>query len=302
MSKVVKGPLVSIACITYNQENYIRQCLDGFVMQKTDFCFEIVIHDDASTDKTPSIIKEYCDKYPDLFVPILQSQNKYKEGKGILVPYVFPKCKGKYIALCEGDDYWIDPLKLQKQVDFLDENPDYSMCFHDACIKNETSTLFNYPPHVCSKDYSSSELFKEWIVPTASILARKEAVFSAVRDVRIINGDINVVLACANHGKVYGMADKMSVYRVQANGLTLSRVKNDNLDLQFRYVKHYECLKENYHKVSSKYYNIKLADTYINIALIYIRRRNLGLCVNYLFSALRKRPLRIIYRLFNKLK
>ena len=129
MNKIDELPLVSIACITYNQEKYIHQCLDGFVMQKTNFKIEVVIHDDASTDNTPSIIREYCNNYPDLFVPILQTQNKYKEGKGILVPYVYPKCRGKYIALCEGDDYWTDPYKLQKQVDFLEANPEYGMCY-----------------------------------------------------------------------------------------------------------------------------------------------------------------------------
>lgn len=124
-------PLVSICSITYNHAPYIRQCLDGFLMQKTKFRYEIIIHDDASTDGTTEIIKEYAEKHPDLITPISQKENQYSKGiRGMYPRFCFPHAKGKYIALCEGDDYWTDPLKLQKQVDFLETNPDYVMCSH----------------------------------------------------------------------------------------------------------------------------------------------------------------------------
>ena len=122
-------PLVSICSITYNHAPYIRQCLDGFLMQKTKFRYEIIIHDDASTDGTTEIIKEYAEKHPDLITPIFQKENQYSKGiRGMFPRFCFPHAKGKYIALCEGDDYWTDPLKLQKQVDFLESHPDYVMC------------------------------------------------------------------------------------------------------------------------------------------------------------------------------
>lgn len=125
-------PLVSICSITYNHAPYIRQCLDGFLMQNTNFKYEIIIHDDASTDGTAEIIKEYAEKYPDLITPIFQSENQYSKGlRGFYAKFVFPKAKGKYIAMCEGDDYWTDPLKLQKQVDFLETNPEFVMCTHN---------------------------------------------------------------------------------------------------------------------------------------------------------------------------
>ena len=118
----MEAPLVSIGCITYNHAPYIRQCLEGFLMQKTTFPFEIIINDDCSTDGTTEIVKEYADKYPDLIIPIFHEENQYQKGvRGIYAKFVYPKVRGKYIALCEGDDYWIDPLKLQKQVDFLEE-------------------------------------------------------------------------------------------------------------------------------------------------------------------------------------
>lgn len=117
---MTKNILVSISCITYNHEPYIRECLDGFIMQKTDFAFEVLIHDDASTDKTADIIREYEAKFPNLIKPIYQTENQFSKKVGsINAKFNYPRAKGKYIALCEGDDYWTDPLKLQKQVDFF---------------------------------------------------------------------------------------------------------------------------------------------------------------------------------------
>ena len=103
--------VVSIQCLTYNHAPYIRQCLDGFVMQKTNFRFEAIIHDDASTDGTQEIIREYEKKYPDIIKPIYQKENQYSKGiPGYITNIISSKCKGKYFALCEGDDFWIDPL------------------------------------------------------------------------------------------------------------------------------------------------------------------------------------------------
>ena len=118
-----KNIMVSICCITYNQEKYIKDAIEGFLMQKTNFLFEIIIHDDASTDKTADIIREYQQKYPDKIRTILQKENQYK--KGVRNSYtVFKEAKGKYIAFCEGDDYWIDENKLQKQVNYMEEHED----------------------------------------------------------------------------------------------------------------------------------------------------------------------------------
>lgn len=117
--------VVSIQCLTYNHALYIRQCLDGFVMQKTNFRFEAIVHDDASTDGTQDIIREYEKKYPDIIKPIYQKENQYSKGiPGYITNLVSSKCKGKYIAICEGDDYWTDPYKLQKQVDYLETHPE----------------------------------------------------------------------------------------------------------------------------------------------------------------------------------
>lgn len=114
----MNDPMVSICCLAYNHVPYIRKCLENFMMQKTNFPFEVLIHDDASTDKTADIIGEYEAKYPNIIKPIYQTENQYSKGVGVTRVYQFPRVKGKYIAMCEGDDYLTDPLKLQKQVDF----------------------------------------------------------------------------------------------------------------------------------------------------------------------------------------
>lgn len=126
-------PIVSICCLVYNHEPFLRDCFDGFLMQKTNFPIEILVHDDASTDHSADIIREYTEKYPDLFKPIYQKENQYSKGKGFVgMTLNFERAKGKYIAMCEGDDYWTDPLKLQKQVDFLEQNNDFDLCSTNA--------------------------------------------------------------------------------------------------------------------------------------------------------------------------
>ena len=116
--------LVSIRCCTYNHESYIRQCLDGFVMQKTNFRFEAIVHDDASTDGTAAIIREYASRYPDIIKPIFEEENQYSKHDGSLSRILNSHMRGKYIAMCEGDDYWTDPYKLQKQVDYMENHPE----------------------------------------------------------------------------------------------------------------------------------------------------------------------------------
>lgn len=137
-------PLVVVRCITYNHESYIRECLDGFIMQQTNFKFIVIIHDDASTDGTPAIIKEYADKYPHIIKPIYQVQNQYSKKNGSITRILANACNktgAKYIAFCEGDDYWIDPLKLQRQVDYMNRNPKCGLSYTNFNIRHEPSGL-----------------------------------------------------------------------------------------------------------------------------------------------------------------
>lgn len=136
------NPIVSICCVTYNHASFIRKALDGFLMQepptgvlKYEPWLEILIHDDASTDGTIEIINEYAAKYPDKIFPIIEKENQYSKGRlADIDVYNYGRARGEYIAYCEGDDYWTDPHKLQKQVDFMESHPEYSICFHDFVV------------------------------------------------------------------------------------------------------------------------------------------------------------------------
>ena len=155
-------PLVTIRCITYNHEPYIRQCLEGFVMQKTNFPFEAIVHDDASTDGTAAIIREYAEKYPDIIKPIYETENQYSKHDGSLQRIMNAHIRGKYVAICEGDDYWIDPLKLQKQVDFLENHPEYTLshtAFNFYYQENFTFKLFENKK--AADEYSTNQLISE---------------------------------------------------------------------------------------------------------------------------------------------
>ena len=150
-------PLVSICCITYNHESYLRDTVNSFLMQETEFPFEIIIHDDASLDGTPDIIKQYCEKYPGIIRMILQKENQYSKGGLIYQRFVFPLARGKYIALCEGDDYWTDKTKLQKQVAFLETNPDYVITYTD-CRPFDESGVLDVDYRGARRDLDSIEL------------------------------------------------------------------------------------------------------------------------------------------------
>ncbi|HEA66428.1 MAG TPA: glycosyltransferase [Desulfobacterales bacterium] len=149
-------PLVSVCCITYNHENYIEDAVEGFLNQETDFPFEIIIHDDASTDSTKNIITQYARKYKNIIRLILQEENQYSKGRRI-APIAIKQSRAKYIALCDGDDYWVDPHKLQKQVTFLEENPDYVLTYHNSQPFDETGDL-NINFGGALRDLESTEL------------------------------------------------------------------------------------------------------------------------------------------------
>lgn len=224
-----KVPIVSICCITYNHAPYIRQCLDGFLMQKTNFAFEVLIHDDCSTDGTTEIIKEYEKLHPEIIRAIYEEENQWVKGRRGSALFNYPRAKGKYIAMCEGDDYWIDPLKLQKQVDFLENNSDYSMCFARAMEHYEDGSkedkLFSL---VDNRDYDGVEFYEDWIIPTATVLFRvnvlESVVYkSAINSRKFIHGDIVLFLSCAACGKVRGCSDVFSIYRRHIGGATFVR-------------------------------------------------------------------------------
>jgi len=152
-------PLVSVVCPAYNQKAFIAATVDSFLAQRTDFPFEILINDDASTDGTREIIQAYAERYPTLIRPVLHDENQYRQGK-LFYPALFNMAKGRYLAYCDGDDYWTDPLKLQKQVDFLERHPDYVITYHDAVMVSEQGEQGLQLGRAWQRDATSVELMQ----------------------------------------------------------------------------------------------------------------------------------------------
>lgn len=230
-------PLVSISCTTYNHAPFIRQCLDGFVIQKTLFPFEILIHDDASTDGTQDIIAEYEKKYPDIIKPIYQQDNQYSKGIPIGVTFNFPRAHGKYIAMCEGDDYWTDPLKLQKQVDFLESHPDYVMCSHrfnkywheKGVLEEDSDKDFK------GADYDLQNLIGgKWLTQTLTVMYRRSALDLKRCESYGMSLDMILFYELLRHGKGYCFPEVMGVYRYHRGGVWSEVSQNRRLLTEFK--------------------------------------------------------------------
>ena len=219
--------MVSVLCTAYNHENYIRDCLDGFVAQKTDFPFEVLVNDDCSTDATTEILREYAAKYPEIIRPFYQEKNLFSQVNmsGLFAKVFYPNLRGKYIALCEGDDLWCDDSKLQRQVDFLETHPDYSACVHNTTL------------HFCSDDSDDRPLIEErgdrdvefaavikgmsHAFHTSSILARREFIVEPP-DFHYVAAsygftDYAIGLWLTMQGKVRFLDREMSLYRISSN-------------------------------------------------------------------------------------
>lgn len=231
--------MVSVSCLVYNHAKYLRKCLDGFVMQKTNFKFEVLIHDDASTDGSQEIIREYERKYPDIIKPIYQTENQYsKPGVSILWRYQYTRIKGKYVAFCEGDDYWTDPNKLQIQFEIMERNPECSLCVHSVnCVSEEGNMLKEVMPSkklttgiYTSEEWLSLFLKNSKLIHTTSFFVRSEIISNCLNNIpEFIKispvGDKTIVLLCAAYGNIYYIARYMSVYRLCSVGSWNERVK-----------------------------------------------------------------------------
>lgn len=222
-------PLVSICCITYNHEKYIRDAIESFLMQETNFPFEIIIHDDASTDKTADIIREYEKKYPELIKPIYQTENQYSKGVKINLEFNFPRAKGKYIALCEGDDYWTDPNKLQIQVAFLEENPDYVITYTAVEAFDENGIIGTYVGGALN-DLSEEQLKCATPINTLTTCFRN-LIKEYPPELAIAKlGDLTIwsLLGAYGKGKFIGEI-KPSAYRIHNNGVFSKRSPKEKM-------------------------------------------------------------------------
>lgn len=223
-------PLVSIKCLVYNHEPYLRQCLDGFVMQKTNFPFEAIVHDDASTDGSADIIREYAEKYPDIIKPIYETENQYSKGDGSLTRIIDSAMhpESKYVALCEGDDYWTDPDKLQLQVDVMEKNPDVGLVHTTARAYDQSSGRF-YDNMWGQPIDSFEEELKENKPVTLTVCYRKELLikyrifYSKCCPKKWKMGDYPLWLFISYYSKTYFVNHPTGVYRLLKESVSHTR-------------------------------------------------------------------------------
>ena len=284
--------LVTVFCAAYNHEQYIRDALDGFVRQKTTFPFEVIVHDDASTDKTADIIREYEKKYPEIIKPIYQPENIYGK-KNRIFTYMLPKTRGKYIALCEGDDYWTDDYKLQKQVDYIEAHPECSLVAHKAKILYcDDGKMFNYS----DIDFSDTNwdvpkktaISNFGLFPTASMLFKKDYYYaneSFLRNRSVFDFGAKILLA--TEGKVHIIPDVMSVYRKNTAGSWTQRISRNKKENIAHIEKSIEIIG-----AINEYRNFKYDD--ILQEVILQRKASLELALGN-FSLLRKEPYKKFY-------
>lgn len=287
-------PVVSVCVQTYNHVKYIKVCLDGIIMQKTELPVEILLGEDESNDGTREICIEYANRYPEKIRLFLHSReynikiNGKPTGRFNFL-YNLSKARGKYIALCEGDDYWTDPLKLQKQVEFLEENPEYSMCFHrvnvvDEDTMDEPKQLYDF---LEEKDYTGQELIRRWTVPTCSVIFRRALINNnSFTHPGIIYGDLLLFLSCAEKGKIRCLSDNMATYRRHSLGALRTTVNN------------YHLRKKNY-KTLAKLFNgkykagayRKIAHTAFNLSILELKKKNIASACSYLLKAFYYKPI-----------
>lgn len=219
---------LSICCLTYNHKGTIEKAVNSFLLQKTDFSVEILIFDDASDDGTIQIIKSFQNLYPNKVRTLIQPENQYSKGKSLYEIYTqiaFPQIQGKYIAICEGDDYWTDPLKLQKQVDFLESNPDYAISFHDAGFTGDKDTDFyehaKYFREVLNNrsTFELSDLIKNNFIPNCTVVYRNcvETFPDLFKNTVFPDWPLHIIFA--QKGKIGYINEVMAVHHKRCSGI-----------------------------------------------------------------------------------
>ena len=309
-------PSVAIRCLVYNHELYLRQCLDSIVMQITDFPYFAVVHDDCSNDNSVAIIKEYHSKYPNKIVPIFEIKNCYTTDWRVADRKITEAYgTAKYIATCEGDDYWTDPYKLQKQVDFLESHPDYAVCAHETIITDEQ---YHTQDQLYSKvvinnsiipktriDYTFNDTLKGNIFHLSSMLYRhKDLIEFPQWRYRISAGDMILFRYLGSCGKTYWFPDVMSVYRGHMGSVTHTEsVYNSAIRFNELNIKVMRLLNRFWNrKYQNRIYPI-IAQYYADNAWLYTKRsmRNIARCKTMLQIALRYNKYWALNYLFKKI-
>ena len=242
-------PVLSVLCHTFNHAGYIAETIEGFLSQVVDFPCEIIIHDDASTDGTADIVRDYERRFPGIVKSICQTVNQYSQGKRP-IRLTLSAAQGRYIAMCEGDDVWVDSSKLQKQVSFLEDNPEYVVCYHDAEVFDENGVIKDSKmPLSRRRDHSKQELQRGAWLLTLTLCYRK--VFDDVPDehMKVINGDRFLVSLLGHHGagKYLGNIEPAR-YRVHGGGVWSSKHRQQRV---IEHVVTYYWMSEYYQRIEN---------------------------------------------------
>lgn len=280
-------PVVSIICITYNHEKYIFEAIDSFLMQETDFPFEVIIGEDCSTDRTPDIILEYAQKYPNIIKAIIRDKNI---GANPNFFECVEKSSGEYIAICEGDDYWINNKKLQQQYILLNKFPDIDLCFHTVfykdnitglMTKNTTEEILHY------RLYSLNEVIENGssFIPTLSIMIKKNNFVNIIKqrlEGRLGSGDWVIQYYGSVHGALC-IGENMGVYRTNNIESAVNMKKSFYIAKQETLNKILILKKmfKDFSKASHKSLNIQIQFTYYRLSIGYLRRFNIIMFLFY---------------------
>lgn len=263
----IDKPVVSACCITYNHENYIAEALDSFLMQETNFVFEVIVRDDASPDKTAEIIREYEIKYPNIIKPIYEKENGYQKGIKAS-PVAFAKAKGEYIAFCEGDDYWTDPEKLQVQINEMRKYPDISLSFHLSSTINNLNIQLQPKLQKRNKFYSTEEIITGnfHLVQTNTIVFKKEKIKNLDFDLfsKSPVGDVWMRVNAAIPNGALFINKNMSIYRVQAQGSWSASMQEEN-----KFIKYVDTMIKSI-DLFDKYWDFKYTHAFLIYKNMYI--------------------------------
>lgn len=230
-------PLVSICCVTYNHADTIAEALESFLAQRADVPVEILVHDDASTDGTEAILRDYAARYPDVVKPLFETENQYRKGLAMDATFNFPRAAGEYIALCEGDDYWCDPHKLKAQVACLQAHPGCTFCFTNGYVRDmsgrtpERAFIPYYPEEAAfytaeTREYDLGEITRLTFIPTASFLFPRAVLEQVPRELLLSScpsGDLRLKLLLTAVGKAVYLHAFTCVYRLNAGSSTMAR-------------------------------------------------------------------------------
>ena len=316
-------PLVAIHCLVYNHERFLRDCFEGFVMQKTNFPFVAIVHDDASTDKSAAIIREYEQKYPLIFRPIYEIENQWSKHDGTLESIMnktIDASGAKYVAMCEGDDYWIDPHKLQKQVDFMEANPEIGLCYTDYNRLEDKSgilieSLFEKQKTYRTISYDEFLLKPGYLAPMTWVYRYDLINMISSADV-FSDGTYAYMLEFMYNSKVAYLPDVTATYR-SCVGSVSSPISAKSLfnyvigifRTQVHYAQKYHCSEELKNKVLLRGYlcNLPMAisienEEFVQEAKTYLESQDLD--VDLIISELRQGEMKkrsLAYRLGKKL-